>query len=332
MLLAGDVGGTKTDLAIFTPDKGPRFPIAQDRFHSANYSNLEAMVKEFLASKTFPVTDASFAVAGPVVGGHAQLTNLPWYLDETTLRDALTIRTVRLLNDVEAIANAVPHLQPVDLYTLNVGTPVAGSAIAVIAPGTGLGEAFLTWDGETYHAHPSEGGHTDFAPTCASEIELLRYMKKHFKHVSCERICSGSGIPNIYDFLKQSGVATESPDLAARLAVAEDRTPLIVQAAQDSQLPCDLCATTIRLFIAILGAEAGNLTLKVLATGGLYLGGGIPPRILPYLTNGRFIEAFHSKGRLTELLTHVPIHVIMNRVALIGAAGYGLRQMHAAEV
>jgi glucokinase len=325
MLLAGDIGGTKTDLAVFSAENGPRSPLAQARFHSADYPSLEAMAREFLAHVSLPVNQACFGVAGPVVAGSARLTNLPWLVEEAALQEALNLQAARLLNDLEAIANAVPQLQPSDLHTLGTGVPVTGGALAVIAPGTGLGEAFLTWEGTGYHAHPSEGGHANFAPTSPAEIELLRYLQVRFGHVSCERVCSGSGIPNLYDYLKDSGAAAASPEWAARLAAVEDRTPLILQAGLDLQEPCALCAATVRLFVSILGAEAGNLALKVLATGGVYLGGGIPPRILPALADGRFLEAFWSKGRLAELLARVPVHVITSRVALIGAASYGLR-------
>lgn len=325
MLLAGDIGGTKTDLAVISTEKGPRAPLAQARFQSDDYPGLEPMVREFLAQAKLSVSHACFGVPGPVVGGRARLTNLPWVLEETALRDALNLRAARLLNDLEAIANAVPHLGPGDLQTLNTGTPVADGAIAVVAPGTGLGEAFLTWEGTEYQAHASEGGHTDFAPTNPAEIELLRYLQARFGHISYEDVCSGNGIPNLYDYLKQEATLAESPGLAARLAAAEDRTPLILQAASDPERPCPLCVATLEMFVSILGAEAGNLALKVLATGGVYLAGGIPPRILPALADGRFIEAFQSKGRLAGLMTRVPVHVITSRVALIGLAGFGLR-------
>jgi glucokinase len=325
MLLAGDIGGTKTDLGVFSAEKGPRAPLAQARFHSADYPGLEPMAREFLAGVKLPVSHACFGVAGPVGGGRAQLTNLPWLLDEAALGASLNLQAVRLLNDLEAIANAVPHLLPDDLHTLSAGDPVAGGAVAVIAPGTGLGEAFLTREAAEYRAHPSEGGHADFAPSNPEEVELLRSLQARFGHVSCERVCSGSGIPNLYDYLKQLGAVAPSPEVAARLAAAEDRTPLILEAAVDPQRPCPLCVATLQMFVSILGAEAGNLALKVLATGGVYLGGGIPPRILPALQDRRFLEAFRRKGRMAGLLARVPVHVITSRVALIGLAGYGLR-------
>ncbi len=326
MLLAGDIGGTKTKLAIFSPEMGWRTPLVEQTFPSAQYPSLEAIAHEFLTQQHFSIDRASFGVAGPVVAGRATITNLPWTMDEKELQKALNIPTVRLLNDLDAIAHAVPFQEPVDLHTLNMGQPVPGGAIAVIAPGTGLGEAFLTWDGSHYRAHTSEGGHADFAPTNASEIELLRYLQQRYRHVSFERVCSGKGLPNIYAYLKESGYAEEPPWLAERLAAAGDRAPVIVETAleKEKETPGDLCVATLNAFVSVLGAEAGNLALKVLATGGVYLGGGIPPRILPYLDGERFLQAFRNKGRFTDMLTRIPVHVILNpRIALLGAACHG---------
>jgi glucokinase len=325
MLLAGDIGGTKTNLAIYADEAGRR-PLTEATFPSGQYSGLEAIVREFLARVNLPepVKHATFGVAGPVVNHRATITNLPWVMDERQLAEDLRIPSVVLLNDLEAIANAIPFLEAADLCTLNEGQAVPEGAIAVIAPGTGLGEAFLTWDGSKYLAHTSEGGHADFAPTNDLEIDLLRYLFAHLKHVSFERVCSGSGIPNIYKFLKESGRANESPELARQLAAASDHTPIIFDAALRENAPDQLCFETINTFVSILSAEAGNLALKVLATGGVYLGGGIPPRILPLLENRRFMQAFQRKGRFTELLGKMPVHVILNpKIALFGAACHG---------
>ncbi len=324
LLLAGDVGGTKTDLAVISPTAGPRAPLAEASFPSADYSCLEDLLQAFLSQTHLPVDRAVLGVAGPVVAGRTTITNLSWELDERRLRDSLGVPSVRLLNDLAAIASAVPFLEPADLYVLNEGRAVAGGTIAVIAPGTGLGEAFLTWDGIRYRAYPSEGGHTDFAPTSALEAALLRYLQERFGHVSYERICSGLGLPNLYAFLRDEGYAEEPAWLTEQLATASDPTPLIVGAALQAGAP-ELCTLTLRTFVSILGAEAGNLALKVLATGGVYLGGGIPPRILPALERGEFVAAFRRKGRLSGVLADVPVKVILNpKAALLGAACHGL--------
>lgn len=325
MLLAGDIGGTKTNLAIYSREKGPTTPLVEATFPSAAYPSLEALVKEFLAEVDFPVTQASFGVAGPVLKGRTSITNLPWVMSEQQLQETLNLHSVWLLNDLAAIASAVPFLDLADLHVLNEGEPVQRGAMAVIAPGTGLGEAFLTWTGAQYSTHPSEGGHADFAPTTPTQVELLSYLLERFQHVSVERVCSGSGIPNIYGFFRASGRAVEPGWLAKKLAEAEDPTPIIAQAGMTGE--CELCAATLNAFVSILGAEAGNLALKVWATGGVYLGGGIPPRIVPYLTAKRFMPPFVKKGRFTDVLTRVPVYVILNpKTALMGAACYGFER------
>lgn len=323
MLLAGDIGGTKTNLAIYAAEKGLHEPLAEATFPSDEYPNLETIAREFLAQIDHKVEYASIGVAGPVVNGHVKTTNLPWEMDETQLREALGLRRVHLLNDLESIGNAVPRLLEKDLFTLNEGQPEAGGAIGVIAPGTGLGEGFLTWDGSRYVAHPSEGGHTDFGPSTDREIELLRYWQARRGHVSYETVCSGIGIGNIYTFLKDTGHAPEPDWLTQQMAAVEDMTPVIVRTALEKNDA--LCKATLDIFVSILGAEAGNLALKLLATGGIYLGGGIPPRILPALQQGQFMEAFLRKGRFADLLRRVPVRVILNpKAALMGAAAYGL--------
>jgi glucokinase len=281
-------------------------------------------VQEFLSKVRLPVDAASFGVAGPVVAGRAKITNLPWQIEEERMRKTLRLSRVRVVNDLDAIAHAIPILEPVDLETLSPGAPAPGGAIAIIAPGTGLGEAFLTWDGTRYRTHPSEGGHVDFAPGTARELDMLRFLRSRFDHVSYERVCSGRGLPNIYAFLKETGVAEEPPWLADQLVTAPDPTPVIVKAAQGDP-PCALCAATLDTFVSIMGAEAGNLALKVLATGGVYVAGGIPRRILPALEGDGFRQAFRRKGRFADLLGRIPVHVVLNpKVGLIGAASLGL--------
>ncbi len=327
MLLAGDVGATKTVLALFSAEDGPRMPRAEATFLSSRYPSLETMVREYLGQTGQHITRAVFGVAGPIISGRAYVTNLSWIIEQHALQAALEGIQVGLLNDLEAIAHAVPSLTADDLHTLNQGEPEPGGAIAVIAPGTGLGEGYLTWDGTRYTAHPSEGGHCDFAATNPREVELLRYLMDRYGHVSYERVCSGLGIPNIYAYLRDSGFAVEPAWLAQKLEAATDPTPIIVSAALETADPPALCTETLRMFVGILATEAGNLALKLLATGGVYLAGGIPPRILPALDPAYFMARFTNKGRLAELLRRIPVHVILNpKAALFGAARYGLME------
>jgi glucokinase len=325
VLLAGDIGATKTSLGVYSTEKGPREPIVEDTFPSDRYSSLEVLVGEFLAQANLAVERAVFGVAGPVMSGQATITNLSWVIDEVQLKKKLDLTSVLLLNDLKAFAHGVSLLEPEDLYTLNKGEPAPGGTKAIIAPGTGLGEAFLTWDGSRYRAYASEGGHTDFAPANPLESNLLHYLQAKWGHVSYERICSGIGLPNIYDYLRDSAHAEEPAWLAEQLAAADDPTPVIINAALDVAASCELCKATLALFVSVLGAEAGNVALTVLATGGVYLGGGIPPRILPALKQEGFMQAFLNKGRLSDFLKNVPVYVILNpKIALIGAALYGL--------
>jgi glucokinase len=321
MLLAGDVGGTKTNLALYAPESGLT-PQAEATFKSADYASLEAVVKEFLAEASLPADKAIFGVPGPVVDGHSTTTNLPWVIRESTLQKALGLQQARLLNDLEATAHGVPNLPLSDLYALNDAPPRSGTKI-VVAPGTGLGEAILFSQDGHYHVIPSEGGHADFAPTNLFEIRLLRHLMGKFGHVSYERVCSGSGIPNIYAYLKKQHFAEELPEMKKALKQAADPTPIIVQKAMAGE--CELSIATLNAFVSILGAEAGNLTLKVMATGGVYLGGGIPPKILTKLKDGTFMASFVNKGRFAEMLAKIPVYVILNeKTALFGAACYGL--------
>jgi len=328
MLLVGDIGGTKTDLAIFATN-GELQPQAQATFKSAAYPSLEAIVQEFLAGNPASITKAVFGVAGPVVSGQSQITNLPWHISEETMRNRLNIPVVKLLNDLEAIAHAVPYLPEQDLEPLNGDRldTTLGQHKAVIAPGTGLGEAVLFHHDDTFHVIASEGGHADFAPTSLFQMGLLQYLISKHNHVSYERVCSGGlGIPNIYNYLKEHRYAQENPQVAAALKSAADPTPVIIQAALQEE--CDMCLETLNVFVSILGSEAGNLALKVMATGGIYLGGGIPPRILTKLKDGMFMAAFVKKGRFSDTLARIPVYVILNKKsALLGAAHYALNRL-----
>jgi glucokinase len=326
MLLAGDVGGTKTDLAIFSNEAEPHAPLVQEEVRSADYSSLQALVREFLTKTPMPVDRACFAVAGPVIGGRVKTTNLPWVMDEDSLAKELNLRSVHLMNDLEAIAEAIPLLRESDVRELNVGQPEPKGAIGVIAPGAGLGESFLTWDGSRYVAHSSEGGHADFAPTEERQIGLLRHMLKRFDHVSVEHVCSGVGIPHIYEYLRDIEHVPETPEVAQLIASARDPSAVIIASAVDPNNPSKLCAAAVDMVISILASEAANLALKVFATGGVYLAGGIPMHMLRAPQAPRFMESFKRKGRFSALMERIPIHVVITRAALIGAAAYGLER------
>jgi glucokinase len=230
------------------------------------------------------------------------------------------------MNDLEAIARAIPILRTSDARTLNIGQEVSKGAIGVIAPGTGLGESFLTWNGSQYVAHSSEGGHADFAPTDERQIGLLRHMLKRFDHVSVEHVCSGIGIPNIYEYLRDVELVPETPEVAKLIASARDPSAVIITSAVDPHNTSKLCAATMDMFVSILASETANLALKVFATGGVYLAGGVPLHALRALQAPRFMESFKRKGRFSELMESIPIHVLITRAALVGAAAYGLER------
>ena len=329
MLLAGDIGGTKTVLSLFSPDQGPNTTIMQKTFASTVYQSLEAMIRDFLqtADGNVEIEAACFAVAGPVFSNRAHITNLSWVIDAQNVRSTFGWSSVLLMNDLEAVAYAIPILEPDDIFTLSAGSPVAGGNISVVAPGTGLGEAFLTMNDGQYIAHASEGSHASFAPTNALQLGLLSFLQETmgFDHVSYERVCSGGlGIPNIYRYLIETKFAEEPKWLSEKLSASDDPTPVIMAAALDQETACPLCQAVLDLFVSILGAEAGNHALKIMATGGIYLGGGIPPRILPELQKPAFLNALRSKGRFQSMLTNFPVNVILNAQAgLIGAAAFG---------
>jgi glucokinase len=325
LLLAGDVGGTKVDLAVVSPEHGPRLPLAKRRYPSAAYVSLAEMVRAFLAEAALEVEAACLDVAGPVIGGEARLTNLPWEISEASLTAALGVQSVWLMNDLVATASAIPLLRADEVHPVREGQPVPGGTIAVLAPGTGLGEAFLTVEADRYRAHASEGGHAAFAPTNDLELELLHELWTRFDHVSFERVASGVGIPNLYDFLRDRRGRTESSRLATELKETADRTRPILQAALDPAEPDPLAHATLVLFLQILGTEAANLALKMLATGGVYLAGGIAQALRDALRTAPFIHAFTRAGRFSTMLERVPVNVVMGEVALLGAASEGLR-------
>jgi glucokinase len=318
MILAGDIGGTNTRLALAeAAPAGVRIRV-EKTFPSREWASLEAAVAEFLSLHRARITRASFGIAGPVRGGRCEATNLPWVVDAGSVAKQLRLRRVGLINDLVANACGIPALRAKDFVTLNAGSRAAAGNKAIISAGTGLGEAGILWDGRKYRPFASEGGHTDFAPRTHLEMELLTYLMKRHGRVSCERIVSGPGLVNVYRFFRDRGKGKEPAWLAEELRVG-DQAAAISRRALDGKSP--LCVQALDLFVSVYGAEAGNLALKVMATGGVYLGGGIAPKILPKLQEPGFVNAFTAKGRLRPLLQEIPVRVITNtKTALLGAA------------
>ncbi len=319
--LAADVGGTSTRLALFEATGGHVKLVVAEHYASGGHSGLGAIVLRFRAAHGAPIAGACFGVAGPVMGGRVQTPNLPWVVDAADLAGDLQIARVDLINDLEANAHGIFELAPADFVEVNPGAADAAGNLAVMSAGTGLGEAGMYWDGRQHHPFACEGGHADYAPRTDTEIDLLRYLRGKFgAHVSWERVVSGPGLRNIYEFLRDSGRGTE-PDWL-REAIAKGDPPAVISEAGLSG-KSDLCVQALHLFISAYGAEAGNLALKVMATGGLYVGGGIAPKIIATLRTSAFTDAFTAKGRLRELLEAIPVRVItIEHTALLGAARY----------
>jgi len=318
MILAGDIGGTKTRLALFTAVGERLESLAEEIFPSREHGGLDEIVRTFVSKQQVSVTHAGFGVAGPVKHGRCETTNLPWVVDARQLAGQLGIASVVLINDLEANAYGVAALEAKDFVILNQGAPDAEGNAAIIAAGTGLGEAGFYWDGAQHHPFACEGGHGDFAPRNELELELLRYLLTRFTHVSYERVLSGPGLYNIYQFLRDTGRSKEPVWLAEELR-QQDPAATISQAALTSRSA--LCVQALDLFVSLYGAEAGNLALKVMATGGLYVGGGIAPKIMQKLEDSTFVQAFIAKGRMRPLLEAIPVRVILNdQTALLGAA------------
>jgi len=325
MILAGDIGGTKTHLALFHTD-GKRLRLGQHQiFPSRNYSGLEMILKEWIAGKANSIRVACFGVAGPIVKGRTKATNLPWIIDAARIRRRFKMDSVILLNDLEAMAYGALSLEKKDTYVLNLGRPILHGNRAVIAAGTGLGEAILFWNGSEYRASPSEGGHADFAPRSPVEIKLLEYLWKRFPQVSYERVLSGPGLVNIYQFLRDTGQGEEPSWLANRLK-EEDPAVVITEVALAGSI--ELCVKAVDQFVSLYGAEAGNLALKALTAGGMYVGGGIAPKMIKKLQAGTFMRSFMDKGRFSSLLSRVPVQVILNEeTPLLGAASFAQRHV-----
>lgn len=335
MILAGDVGGTKTRLALYHPEDGGMIRQETDTFVSRDYNNLEEIVSVFLKKHNISVTRACFGVPGPVINGKAKATKLPWYFEEEQIRKSLSIPKVKLVNDLVATAAAVPYITPDILFTLYEGKKqnstkmnfhhnkakkpeIKDSTFGILAPGTGLGQAFLCVRSSQYHLMASEGGHADFAPTTKTEAELFLYLKSKYDHVSYDRVLSGPGLVNIYSFLKDTGFAPEPPELNKRFR-EEDPGTVITSAGKTGEY--ELCVKALDIFASILGAQAGNMVLTLMATDGIYLGGGIPASVYKKLAEGSTVASYLSKGRLSNLVENTPLYVILDdHAALLGAA------------
>ncbi|HST12769.1 MAG TPA: glucokinase [Terriglobales bacterium] len=324
MILAGDVGGTSTRLAFFTVEDRRLNLVLEKDYPSRRHKSLNEIVGEFVLHHRLAIEYACFGIAGPVQHGRVETPNLAWVVDQETITRELRIQSAWLINDLLANTYGIPALEEKDFAVLNAGSPDASGNAAVISAGTGLGEAGAYWDGKHYHPFACEGGHADFAPRGRVEIDLLRYLQERFGHVSWERVVSGPGLRNIFDFLRETGRGEAPAWLIAEME-GSDSSAVISQAALEGK--SELCVQALDLFISCFGAEAGNLALKFLATGGVFVGGGIAPQIIQKLNGQTFINAFTEKGRFKHLLEAIPVRVILNdKAALFGAARYAALQ------
>ena len=325
MFLVGDIGGTKTNIAILEPFNGTFKTLYEKSFISNNYDSLRTIVDKVInedLKHQFKITRACFGVAGPIKDGLCDATNLPWLVDSKKIAELLNLphNNVCLLNDLEAAAYGLQVLGDKDVFVLNEGIPQKNGNLALISAGTGLGESIIFWDGGKYRPSPSEGGHTDFAPRNKIEIELLNYLISKYGRISYERILSGPGLLNVYNFFKDTTYQNTPPWLLERLK-KEDPSAVISDIAMSKKDIC--CEKALDLFVSIYGAEAGNLALTALATGGVFIGGGIAPKILDKLKEGAFMQAFTHKGRLSVLISQIPVKVILNdKIPLLGCGNF----------
>jgi glucokinase len=318
MILTGDVGGTKTRVALFEEQAGALSRVQTKTYISSSFPGLEEILSEFLSQNRAEVRRSCFGVPGPVLKGKASATNLPWEIDQRSLSDLLGTSSVSLVNDLVCTAAAVPHLQGDQLSVLHPGLDGGEESFAaLLAPGTGLGQAFLDMRG-TVRVLPSEGGHVDFAPTSDLQIVLLKHLRTKFGRISYERVLSGPGLVNLYEFLRETGHAPEQKEVGKQLACGDPAEVISTFGLRGAD---QLCARSLDLFVEILGSQAGNLALTMTATRGVYLGGGIPPKIISKLRDERILSSYWNKGRLSELVRQTPLYVIMDdHAALIGAA------------
>ncbi len=325
IVLAGDVGGTKANMAFYALRDTKLNLIVQKQYASNEYADLYELIAEFIKESGKQADHVCIAVAGPVVNGTCHATNLPWVIDSKVLAKRLEFSNIELMNDLEANAHGIYELSDEDFVTINQGDKKVHGNVGVISAGTGLGEAGIIWEDRKMRPFASEGGHCDFAPNTPIQFELLQYLYNKFSHVSCERVLSGQGLQNIYEFLRDQNKYPEPAWLADALKTGD--VPAIVS-EHGLKGETEICVEALNIFTDIYGAEAGNLALKLMATGGIYIGGGIAPKMIEKLSEPRFLQAFLDKGRLRSVLETVQIKVIMNdKTALLGAARCAL--MHA---
>ena len=323
MILSGEIGATRTRLAAFETEGNSLQRVVEKIYTSQEHGDLSGIITDFIRTEGIPVQSACFGVAGPVRGGRSKISNLPWTIDARELAKQLKLNAVGLINDLEAYAYGIDALDSKDFVTLNEGSGDEEGNRAVISARTGLGMAGLYWDGFRHHPFACEGGHADFAPRDGLGMELLTYLQKKYGRVSCERILSGPGIKNIYDFLRDANKVDEPQWLREQMAAAIDAPALISQLALESKAA--ICDQTLSLFVSIYGAETGNCALNFLSTGGIFLGGSIAAKIVPKMKDPIFMQSFLDKGRMEQLLKEMPVKIVLNDDSgIIGAARYTL--------
>ena len=326
MILAGDIGGTSTRLALFDVGSGALQVVAQQRYASREHAGLAEIVKAFTAVHAQPIEKACFGIAGPIRDGKAETPNLPWVIEARVLADQLSLSGVTLLNDLEANAWGVFTLADADVAQIAVGAPAGDGNAAIISAGTGLGEAGYVWDGSRLRPFASEGGHADFAPRDELTLELYRWLRGRHGHVSWERVVSGPGLVNIYTFLRDVKGGAESKALTAAMSAGDPAAAISIAALDESS---ELAVRALDLFVILYGAEAGNLALKMKATQGVWIGGGIAPKILPRLKRPGFLEAFRDKGRFRSFLEAIPVRVVLNETTALRGAAWHVRSASA---
>lgn len=322
LFLAADIGGTKSELALFEQSKNNYIPIAKERYPSGQFSSLSEIIHLFFEKTGSHPDFAGFGVAGPIKDGVASVTNLPWTISETDLMKEFGFSQVVLINDLTAVCASISVLGNEDLFELYAGTPQTDAMKGVVAPGTGLGEGYLLETKRQFVPQGSEGGHADFAPITEEQVELLAWMQNRVDPVSYEDLIAGPGIPNLYDFYTHAKKEPETPEIHEALKKVEDRTPIIVNGAF-GDTPCPVCKKVVEMFLVILGSEAGNLALKLFSTGGMYIGGGIVPRLVGKISFENMVKSYLAKGKMEELISSIPLRLITRKdAALVGVARY----------